>query len=263
MKKIETLVAEKIALGMTINQAESSVCQQIILNKISKSPLADNVLLKGGVVMFNLTKNIRRSTEDIDFDLIRYDISDTSVREFIRILNKNDSSYRISVSSIEELNQDDYKGKRVYTTIQDSSRSIGFKLDIGVHTLLAIEQENLCFSFADDVFLKVNPPEQIFAEKAYSLAKHGPLTTRFKDVFDMYYLIINKTINRAMVKKCFELLSIKGLYGIKSLEDICEKLNDTLEDKQFLKLLKSTKDRWLDDDISLIAKTILDFVYSI
>lgn len=167
---------------MTINQAESIVCQEIILNKISNSPLTDSVLIKGGVVMFNLTKNIRRSTEDLDFDLLRYDISESSIRQFIKILNKSNPNYHVSLDYIKELKQDDYKGKRVYTIIEDATRKINFKLDIGVHTLLAIEQERLCFSFGEegDAFLRVNPPEQIFAEKAYSLAKHGPLTTRLK-----------------------------------------------------------------------------------
>lgn len=265
MRTIETLVADKIASGMTINQAESIVCQEIILNKISNSPLADNVLIKGGVVMFNLTKNIRRSTEDLDFDLLRYDISESSIRQFIKILNKSNPNYHVSLDDIKELKQDDYKGKRVYTIIEDATRKINFKLDIGVHTLLAIEQERLCFSFGEegDVFLRVNPPEQIFAEKAYSLAKHGPLTTRFKDIYDMYYLINNGKLNKYIVKNCFELLSIKGLYGINSIEDICEKVNDTLEDRQFLNLLHSSKDKWLDDDISVVVKTIRDFIYSI
>lgn len=265
MKTIEKMVADKIASGMTINQAESSVCQEIILNKISNSPLADNVLVKGGVVMFNLTKNIRRSTEDLDFDLLRYDISEQSIKLFIKNLNKSNPSCRVSINDIKELNQDDYKGKRVYTTIEDTTRKIKFKLDIGVHTLLAIEQNQLCFSFNDneDVFLRVNPPEQIFAEKAYSLAKHGPLTTRFKDIFDMYYLIINDKLNKPIVKKCFELLSIKGVYDIYSIEDICERVSETLEDGQFLNLLQSSKDKWLDDDISLVVKTIIDFIYSI
>ena len=50
----------------------------------------------------------------------------------------------------------------------------------------------------------------------------------------MYYLINNGKLNKYIVKNCFELLSIKCLYGINSIEDICEKVNDTLEDRQFL-----------------------------
>lgn len=41
MKTIEEMLVKLVSEGLTINQAESIVCQQIILNKISKSPLAE------------------------------------------------------------------------------------------------------------------------------------------------------------------------------------------------------------------------------
>ena len=65
MKTIEEMVLQHISNGMTDFQAKNYVCQKIIINKISKSPMADRVLIKGGVVMFNLTKNLRRTTSDL------------------------------------------------------------------------------------------------------------------------------------------------------------------------------------------------------
>lgn len=223
MKTIEEMIVTYVSKGMTSNQAENYVCQEIILQKISKSSMADNVLIKGGVVMFNITKNLRRTTSDLDFDFIRYDISSDSIKRFIELLNKSEPFYSIKMSRIEPLKQEDYQGKRVWTIISDKTQTIKFKLDIGVHTLLAIEQNCCCFSFDDEnqIALKVNPPEQIFAEKVYSLAKHGALSTRFKNV------------------------------------------SSTFEDKQYLDHFKLSKDKWLEVEEQTMFKKILSYLCSL
>ena len=264
MKTVEEMLAKLVSEGLTINQAESIVCQQIVLDKISKSPLADNVLLKGGVIMFHITGNNRRTTVDLDFDVIRYDISDPSIKAFIRLLNKYDTNYSIRVIDISELKQDDYHGKRVIVDISDKTRTIKFKLDIGVHTLLAIEQQTLCFSFGEEnVMLKVNPPEQIFSEKLYSLAKHGALSGRYKDIYDMFYLIKESKIDKRIVKQCLELLTMNGLHNIHSIEDICERVSFALEDKEFMSHLSTSKDKWVDEESETVVKEVLDFIYSL
>jgi len=265
MKTIEEMVVAYVSQGMTSNQAENYVCQEIILDKISKSPMADNVLIKGGVVMFNMTQNLRRATSDLDFDFIRYDISDLSIKEFIKLLNKTEPRYSIKTSKIEPLRQEDYQGKRVWTVISDKSKSVKFKLDIGVHTLLAIEQKRCCFYFDNDnqITLKINPPEQIFSEKVYSLAKHGALSTRFKDVYDLYYFINTKILDKALVKQCLELLIVKKTYNINSFSDILESISFAFNDEQYIKRFKSSKDKWIEVDDRKVIKTILDYLYSI
>ena len=264
MKTIDQIIAQYISSGMTREQAGNVACQRIIINKISKSPLADNILLKGGIVMFNLTNDLRRSTVDLDFDFIRHDISDSSIKAFIELLNKHDSFYHIELINLKELQQDDYRGKRANVTVSDNDTTLVFKMDIGVHALLGIEQSSACFSFDDEqVFLKANPPEQMFSEKLYSLAKHGALFTRFKDIYDMFYLIKYTRMDRKKIRNCLELLTIKGLYDIRSVEDVCGRTNEALEDRMFLKELSRFKNKWIDESDSDIIATILDYIYSI
>ena len=264
MKTLTERIIDYTSNGMTLFQAENYVCQEIILDKISKSPMANNVLIKGGVVMFNITKNLRRTTTDLDFDFIRYDISDPSISKFIELLNRYDSQYKITCGKIEPLHQEDYQGKRVWIVIKDKTRAINFTLDIGVHTLLGIEQNDCCFYFDNNkVMLRINPPEQMFAEKIYSLAKHNILSTRYKDIFDMYYLISQKTLDKKIVRKCLELLTLNNRKNIKSLEDICETISMTFEDAHFVELFKTSNDQWLDVDYKVAFDTILDFIYSL
>lgn len=89
MKTIAESIRYYLRKGMTSFQAGNYVCQRIVLSKISKSPFADKVLIKGGVVMFNRTGNLRRATADLDFDFIRYDISDGSISKNSESKNRN------------------------------------------------------------------------------------------------------------------------------------------------------------------------------
>ena len=82
-KEIEKMKNE----GYSENNAEARLCQDIILKAISESSLNRNVTIKGGVVMRNLSKSVRRATQDIDLDFIRYSISNDSINAFIQKLN--------------------------------------------------------------------------------------------------------------------------------------------------------------------------------
>ena len=128
MKTIKETVISYQRMGMTKIQAENYMAQAIILRKIATSPLADKVLLKGGVVMFNLSKNLRRATSDLDFDFIRYDISDESIKRFITILSQQGEDCVISLKKISPLKHNNYKGKRVIILISDRSYKIFFKM---------------------------------------------------------------------------------------------------------------------------------------
>lgn len=228
--------------------------------------MVDKTLIKGGVLMYNITKNNRRASRDLDFDLIRYDIKNNdSIDTFVCLLDKSVSSLTIKrISNIEELNQDDYKGKRVFVCISDSSYSFTIKLDIGVHTLFAIEQDEMEFNVEQDgdkVILRINPVEQVVAEKLYSLAKLGVVSTRFKDLYDVYYLINNYKLNRNTVVKCLDLLIGYGKNNIKDIYEMIDIVEDTLNDEFWRNNFDTSNSNWLDvQDNQLIIDAIIEYV---
>ena len=64
------------------------------------------------------------------------------------------------------------------------------KIDLGVHKDLDIEQEKMFFDLHiidNKVALLANSREQIFIEKLISLLKFRIASTRYKDVFDLYF----------------------------------------------------------------------------
>lgn len=266
MKTIAEALASYVKKGFTTPQAENYVCQRIVLTKISKSSLSQKVLIKGGVVMFNRTGNLRRATADLDFDFLRYDISDESIRSFVSQLNEVDRQFHLDLTSIEPLHQEDYRGKRVIVSIKDETANLDFKMDIGVHTLLGVKQDVVCFSFLDEedgILLSANPPEQIFAEKAYSLAKHGVFSGRSKDLFDMYYLISECHLNRETVKTCLDLLTFENKRGIGSIDEVRESVELALDDPAFQRRLLRAREKWVEVSVEAMTKAIIDFLYDL
>ena len=142
MYNIRDWVERFVGEGYSRKNAEARVCQDIILMAIANSSLSRNVTIKGGVVMRSLTGNIRRATQDIDIDFIRYSLDDESIKRFIRKLNSADGITIQAVGVFEELNQQEYYGKRVNVIIRDLfGNVVKSKIDLGVHKQLQIEQE--------------------------------------------------------------------------------------------------------------------------
>lgn len=249
--------------------ASAKVCQDVILIKISRSSLNRNITIKGGVVMHNISKNSRRATRDLDLDFIRYSLDDKSIKNFIEKLNypKTDISIKI-VGKIEELSHQDYNGKRVFISLKDKSGyEIETKLDIGVHKNLDIEQEEYCFdlnNINENVTLLINSKEQIFTEKLKSLLKFGFVSTRYKDIFDFYYLINNESLDRDRLQKCFNTLIFEDAgMSENNITDIYKRLNRILHNKNYLKNLNTAKNNWLDLPIDDVINNILSFFESI
>ena len=69
--------------GYSQQNAQARICQDIILEAISKCHLNENVTIKGGVVMRNISNDVRRATVDLDFDFIKKSISDDSIKLFV------------------------------------------------------------------------------------------------------------------------------------------------------------------------------------
>ena len=166
--------SDYISDGYDLLNASSKTCHDVILSKLAKCSLSENVTIKGGVVIQNFSKDKRRTTRDFDLDFIHYSLGDESINLFINILNDVNDDVKIHiVAPIEELSHEDYHGKRVFVELTDSlGYKIGTKLDIGVHNRLNIEQEVCCFeivSLEESVSLMGNTKEQMLTEKLKSL----------------------------------------------------------------------------------------------
>ena len=130
MIQIAEMIKKAKEEGYDEENAQAKVCQDIILMLISQSPLNRNITVKGGVVMRSISDDARRATQDIDLDFIRYSLQDEAIQIFVEKLNSvGMASIRIR-GPIEELRQQDYHGKRIHVTIQDSEGTQLFRISM-------------------------------------------------------------------------------------------------------------------------------------
>ena len=261
---IRDMILKLEECGYSKQDARARVCQDIVLKAISKSAFSNNVTIKGGVLMRDLTKNSRRATQDIDIDFIRYSLSDQAIDLFLQKLNVFPDITIKRISQISELNQQDYKGKSVKILVTDSENtSVQSKIDFGVHKYLQIDQEEYCFEIVSDnkgISLLANSKEQMFAEKIRSLLKFGTFSIRYKDIFDMYFLC--DKIDKNKLNDCLA----QFVYNDKNMREnsiieVVQRIQKTFENKQYCDKVDHSDKRWLDESIDEIMKKILDFLF--
>ena len=128
--------------------------------------------------------------------------------------------------------------------------------------LKAIDAADLDFKIVADassVSLQINPTEQVFVEKLKSLLRIGPASTRFKDVYDMYYLRtrVRKGILRKMIQAhIYEDDKLRE----KDSAGIIFRLERIFRDKGFLKGLHAPASSWLDVPAEEATKVVVDFL---
>ena len=182
---------------------------------------------------------------------------------FISRLNCLDGIKISRFGEIETLKQQDYSGKQVFILIEDAEKNqVRSKIDLGVHNRFELEQEEYCFDIAYDdegASLLINSNEQMMAEKMRSLLKFGPFSTRYKDVYDMYYL--NNFVDR---EKLIAALDTYIFSDEKMREnsgsDIAKRLKKTFNDKGYIQRLDISDKRWIDTDVDVITKELVEFV---
>lgn len=260
------LIEDEKQKGYSEANAGAKVCQDLLLKSISDSELSRNVTIKGGVVMRSKTNNIRRATQDLDIDFIKYSLSDSSIDLFIEKVNNIEGIKFIRIGNIEELNQQDYHGKRVFIKIIDTTGyELISKIDLGVHKKFEITQEEYCFDISfisDGASLLINTNEQMFSEKLRSLLKFGPASTRYKDIFDMYYLLAY--IDRDKLQICLDsyIYHDDGMRE-NNINDIINRMRMTFNAKMYQKRIRTFDKKWIDANIDDIFKAIMNFLESL
>ena len=260
-------LSEKIkSEGYSEETAEAKLCQDIILLLLSKSKFNRNITIKGGVVMRSISNDVRRATIDLDLDFIKYPLTNEGIKILIEQLNGAEGINITIAGNIEELKHQDYKGKRVFVDISDSyNNHLPSKIDIGVHKYMSIDQEDYCFDieFSDSgAALLINSKEQMFTEKLKSLLKFGSLSTRYKDVYDIYYLI--NLVDKEKLAECFDVFIYQDLtIKVNCIKDIESRLEKTFNDKIFLSKLSTSNKNWVGVDKKIVLDSIISFVKSL
>lgn len=186
-----------------------------------------------------------------------------SKEQFIRKLNCLPDISIERIGKITELDQQDYHGKSVKILITDQTgTSMESKIDLGVHKRLEIEQEEYCFDIAysnEGASLLINSKEQIFTEKLRSLLKFGSFSTRYKDIYDMYYHCDKLDKDKLMVCLDSYIFLDEGMRE-NDMSDIIRRITKVFQNKTYRSKIDSSDKRWLDESIDEIFEKILSFL---
>lgn len=222
---LQEMIQKYIKSGYSGEFASSKVSQDLILTAIANSKYNQNITIKGGVVMHNLSNDKRRATRDLDLDFIKYSLDDKSIKNFINELNKSINYINFEIiDEIVPLHHQDYKGKRVFLKIKDNYKNeIGTKLDIGVHKLFQLEQEQY--------------------------------------MFDFYYLIDNELLNKEKLEKCFKILIYDDKsINVNNVKDLISQFEKITSSRLYKINLNNPKYNWLDKNIDGVIDKIKDYL---
>ena len=219
--------------------------------------------------MHSISKDMRRATRDMDLDFIKYSLEDNSIIRFIEELSNVDDGIKIEIDGeIKELHHQDYDGKRVNIELFDKyGNKLKTKLDIGVHKLLDIKQDEYCFDLSiinKNANLLINSKEQIFVEKIKSLLKLGFRSTRYKDLFDFYYLINKTELDKEKLINCFNILIFKDeTMRENNIKDVVNRLQMTFNSNAYRNHLSNPKNNWLDITVDDAIMSVLKYIKSL
>ena len=149
-------------------------------------------------------------------------------------------------------------------TFEDETETVvASKIDLGVHKQMQIEQEEYCFNVCMDdegVSLLMNSKEQIFTEKLRSLLNFGPVSTRYKDIYDLCFL--SEKLDYSKTMDCLKTYILDNpdmrendLHGIQT------RVSRTFSNKAYRRRIEQAHSaNWLQIDVGVAFKRIESFL---
>ena len=209
--------------------------QEEFSRRLGKSNYVNQLILKGGFLLFSLGAGDTRATMDSDYLMKNLANKKANVKaviqEIIAIDNDGDITFEwMNMEIITE--QNDYHGFRIKLMgIIGRTRTPIF-VDLGVGDIIVPESEFIRLETIIDGFqepeIRSYSMETIVAEKLDAILYLMEASSRMKDFYDLYYLALSKNFNGAILKEAIyttfkirgHLDLIKNIYEINRFKEI-------------------------------------------
>ena len=194
-------------------------CQEEFLRRLSLSPYADNFVLKGGLLIYTLSNFESRATIDIDFLLRQLPNTIEQIEKIVDIIlsvNTGNDFITFSSQGFEEISpQRRYNGVSFQLIGHIKNTKTPFNVDIGVGDVIVPKPEKRMLPVQLDMFtapiITTYSLESTIAEKFDALLQRLELTSRMKDIYDIYYLSDSFNFDgRQLQQALFETLQNRG-----------------------------------------------------
>lgn len=241
-----------------------------VFMRLELSKYRDNIILKGGVLLSSIIGNDMRTTKDIDATLKSIPLNIISIRNiFNEILSiKIDDGVNFTIESIKDIRlEDEYSGFRLNIFATFDKLKTNFFLEVTTGDVITPREIRYKYKsiFTDEVInIMAYTIETIIAEKFHSIITKNVTTTRSKDFYDLYMLMIknNYEINNLNLVK-----AIKNTFSRRDTKFDISYFNeviDVLENSQILetnfnqyrKKLQYAKDVNYQDTIKAIKEIV-------
>lgn len=176
--------------------------QEEFLRRLSKSRFSEQLILKGGLLIYAITNFKSRSTVDIDFLLRNSDNStehmDTVLREILDTPSGNNDTIVLKANRCTQISkQRKYSGVTAQIIGHLKNVRVPFDIDIGIGDIIVPKIEKHMFTTQLDGFeqpeIFIYSLESTIAEKLDAIIQRLDLTSRMKDFYDIDFL--SRTFN--------------------------------------------------------------------
>ena len=226
-------------------------CQEEFLRRLAASKYAQNLVLKGGLFIYTLTNFESRATVDVDFLLRQLPgtVEDVKkiVDEIIAIDCGNDFITFTSRGFEMISPQRKYKGVSFQLVGHIKNTRTPFDVDFGIGDVIVPTSQSRMIPVQLDGFdspeVMTYSLESTIAEKFDALLQRMELTSRMKDIYDIYYLATMFDFDgRALQQAIFETLQNRGTDYDKNSFDrviaLAEDNNIQVRWRQYLRRMK-------------------------
>lgn len=242
-------------------------CQEEFIRRLSESDYKNNLILKGGFLLYSISGFISRPTVDADYLLTNHSNNIEAIKklvdEVISLPSKNDFvGFEIrSVEVISEIKK--HHGIRVNLVGTIERTQTPFRIDFGVGDVIvpAVVERSLPVllpDFESPVVLTYSL-ESTVAEKLDAIISLMEATSRMKDFYDIYYLATTFDFDgRNLQKAIFETLSNRGTpYEEDSVAVLTRLVKDMEIQKRWNNFCKKVLK--YEPDFTDIVNVIIDF----
>lgn len=172
--------------------------QEGLLHRIVNTHYSEDIVLKGGLLFYQLQGFIARPTKDID--LLGSQKSDSETL-LINVLTETcsltiDDGLKLDSASIDVspiAGQTDHGGVRAYITVYLGTSQTRLQIDMGFGDVITggpVNKHYRTLLGNRSFTIKTYTDETIAAEKLEAIVSLGTVNSRYKDFYDLYELLI-------------------------------------------------------------------------
>lgn len=219
--------------GIAFQQLLNLFFQEEFIRKLAKSNYLEQLILKGGFLLYSISDFTTRPTVDADYLLKNYSNELDSVEMLVRSIleqNTNNEFMKIEIRGVERISEmKEYHGIRVNLIGYMRNTKTPFSIDFGVGDTIVPKALTRTLPVLLDGFEKPTiltySLESTISEKFEAILRFMELTGRMKDFYDIYYLATSFEFEgRKIQEAIYETFSTRGTPYEKDSVQVIERL---------------------------------------